>query len=171
MDKSRIKLTTINMKSDKKLLIDKLALLCSYFGLFVLWSFLVNYLLAPWDGALLEQRPPIGTIDRTLNNFFESNIYGSTIPLLILVLVSLAICIYKLKSNYKDSTKSIIHLTSTNLLYIGVLTTFSVIYLTISSSNPADYNPYAITLHAFAILALFAVQITGFKPKLKSTQK
>lgn len=153
------------MQINKKLLIDKLALLCSYFGLFVFWSFLLNYLLAPWDGTLPTERPPLGTLDRSLNDFFESNIYGSTIPLIILIIVSIAVCAYKIKTNKKDSVNAVTHLTSTNLLYIGLITTFSIIYLTINPSSSIDYNPYAITLHTLAIIGLFTVQLTGFKPK------
>ena len=151
-------------------IIDVFLFAASYFGLFIIWDFVINALLVPWDGTLPQDRPPLGSTVRSINDYFEITSFGSYLPFIILFGVSLLIVLLRIKKKGRAQVFQVLeHAAVSNFLYIGLLVTLFFVYSWLApSQTEASYNPVAIIIHLAGIIVLFAIQYTGYTLNKKS---
>lgn len=151
-------------------IIDVFLFVTSYLGLFIIWAFVINALLVPWDGTLPQDRPPLGSTVRNINDYFEVSSFGSHLPYIILFVISLLIILLRIKKKGLTQVFQVLeHSAVSNFLYIGLLITLFFVYSLLSPSQAeAAYNPIAIIIHVAGIIVLFAVQYTGYTLQRKS---
>ncbi len=144
----------------KNKIITGFLFVASYFVLFIIWGFVSNALLVPWDGTLPQDRPALGSLSRTVNDYFEAS-NGSYWPTVILVTVSLLIVILRMKKQGTGQTYQVLDSVAvSNFLYIGLLTTLFFIYsLIVPARAEIGYSFFAIGINLIAIAALFFVQL------------
>jgi hypothetical protein len=170
-DKSISPTYTIHMNSKRtNQIIDVFLFAASFLGLFIIWGFVINALLVPWDGTLPQDRPPLGSSVRTINDYFETASFGSYLPYIILFGISLLIVLLRIKKKGLSQVFQLLeHTAVSNFLYIGFLVTLFFVYLWLTpSQTEAAYNPVAIIIHLVGIIVLFAVQYTGYTLHRKS---
>jgi hypothetical protein len=144
--------------------------LTSYLGIFIIWSSIINALLVPWDAILPQNRPPLGSIARTINDYFEISHFGSYIPYIILFGISLCILLLRIrKKGLKKIFQIVEHTALSHFLYIGLIIPLFVIYSWLKPiESEVGYNPLAIILHLAGISILFYVQYTNYTLQKKS---
>jgi hypothetical protein len=142
----------------------------SYLGLFIMWGFIVNSLLVPWDGVSSQDRPPLGSTSYNINNYFETSSFGSYIPLMVLFVISLLIILLRIKKEGVTHTLEILeHTAVTNFLYIGLLVTLFFAYSwLVPPQAETSYNTGAIIIQLVGIVVLFGVQYTSHTLHKKS---
>jgi len=135
----------------------------SYFGLFIIWGFVINALLVPWDGTLPKDRPPLGELTRTFNDYFEVGV-GAYLPLVILLAISLLLIVLRIRNQGAAKTHQVLeHAAVSNLLYIGLLITLFFLYSWIMPPRAeAAYSLFGIIVNLAGIIALLVVQYTGY---------
>lgn len=159
----------MNIKRTNQI-IDVFLFVASYFGLFIIWGFVINALLVPLDGALLQDRLPLESTVRTINDYFETASFGSYLPYIILFGMSLLIVLLRMKKKGLTQAFQVLeHAAVSNFLYIGLLVTLFFVYSWIvPSQSEVAYNPVAIIIHLAGIIVLFVVQYTGYTLQRKS---
>jgi len=157
----------MNTKPTNKI-ITILLFVASYLGLFIIWAFVINTLLVPWDGTLPQDRPPLGTTIRTINDYFEVSSFGSYLPFILLFIISLLIVLLRIRKKSRGQVYKIFeHTAFSNFIYIGLLITIFFIYVWLMpSQSKTAYNPLSIIIHLAGIIILFGVQYTGYTTTL-----
>ncbi len=93
-----------------------LLLIITWAIIFMMMAAFTEGWLAPWDTQRF--RPPPGTWERMVNDFFE-RVPGSVMPALSIILISSALYIYSL-FKFQHKTKLTWMFVSINLLFIGI---------------------------------------------------
>jgi len=150
-----------------------MALLGTWWILYMWVSAMTEGWLAPWDLLPVSQRPPLGTWQRTLNDFFEGQ-PGVTLLAKIVVAASALLFIMRVVRNRNRAFLSL-EFATLNLLFI-VLDLIVVIpahwlpSLWLAQPRPpldAGYHRTwpAIVVTACLLLVLFHAQATGWLTK------
>jgi hypothetical protein len=161
------KLFTLTSTKSIVFFVSTLALLASWLLLFAWIVLTTESFLAPWD--LSANRMPIGTWQRTLNDFFES-FPGSIVPATITTLASICIFIYR---NLRVTNRHVLPISFafTNIVCIAIsifLTFFAIripsLWLPLRYRLDEGYERSWITIVVIAtlLLILLFVQVKDY---------
>lgn len=129
----------------------------SWAVLFFLWMLLTELILVPWDTAV--ERPAVGTLARTINDFFEASPGAYVLPTIVLAL-SLWLTFPALRRRLSTAY----NFAAINFACVGL----SIIFFTLSAlvnNNllfpypPVLYDPNYIGYHRSVLPALVALAV------------
>lgn len=146
------------MKKLSKYLAPSFLLVGSYVVLFLIWDFMINSILVPWDGTLPENRPEVGTLMRDMNDFFEK--LNVSLPL-ILVLIGVLILFVRTRIYPKKVISSIEYAGITNMMYMVVAVLVDILMQLLSED--IGYNLSRMIVHVALVSMLFFMQAKNYK--------
>lgn len=159
----------------KKRLLDKLSTIFGSILLLISWGIITVMLaaftegwLAPWDTQ--RTRPPLGTWERSVNDFFEGP-PGSLLPALIILCISITLYMYG-RRNAKNKIKFTWIFVSINLFFLSLEVVFVTLFFHFPSIWSFQYfdfnNAYQRTAPAvlFTIVLLITMILTQGKISL-----
>lgn len=143
--------------------LSSVLLLFSYFV--YAWSLLMFFggLLIPYDVVFVEMRPPVGTVTRDVNDYFETH---DLIWMSVVLVCSLVVLVVSVIRGKKFSIYRVLnHFSVLNCFWGACVMIFSIVGRLISNS---DYNLIGIFGGLLSLFLVWYLQVSLFfiKPKL-----
>lgn len=130
-------------------------LAATWYVLFIVTAAMVESLLVPWDLVYVEDRPPLGSWDRTVNDFFEGQ-PGSVLPSGAIIAASAGLFVLRARRAARRDRLAVVF-AATNLLSLPMsLLLMNVGYAISSQLFPQPHVPFDVGFHRTAFPAVAA---------------